>query len=171
MPRTTRRRALAAALLACALAGGTAGCGDDDGGPRRVGTLLDRTDDEGHRYREIPDRDAPEVGVTVQPDRDPARGWDVRLRVRHFRLSPAGTGAHAVHGRGYVRLYLDGHPLARLGAPVHRLAQDRIGRGTHQVTVRLYADDDTVWAVGGRAVEATADLTSSGPGTTPSPVG
>lgn len=162
MPRTPPGRAAATALLVCALLTGLAGCGADDGGPRQVGKVLDRTDEEGHHFREIPPEGAPEVGVTVEPDADPADGWDVRIRVRDFRLSPADAPARAVHGRGYAQLYLDGHRLARLHSLDHRVPGERIGRGTHQLTARLYADDHTVWAVEGEPVEATADLTASG---------
>ncbi|MET9495984.1 hypothetical protein [Streptomyces sp. NPDC006552] len=161
MSRTPCARATAA-LLACAVLTGLAGCGGDADRPRRAGTLLDRTDDEGHRYRQVRGEGAPEVAVVVQPDADPARGWYLRVRVRHFRLSPAGTPAVAVRGRGYVQLSLDGHRLSRLRGAAYRLPAARLSRGTHHVTARLHADDHTVWAVEGKPVEATADLTASG---------
>ncbi|MBO1331932.1 hypothetical protein [Streptomyces sp. VRA16 Mangrove soil] len=170
MPRTSPARALAATLLTCALLTGLAGCGDDDGGPRHVGTVLDKTDAEGRHLRQIPGKDAPDVGLVVQPDPGPDGGWDIRIRVRNFRLSPRGTEARAVHGRGYVQLYLDGRRLTLLRAVDYRLPGDRVTRGTHKVTARLYADDRTVWAVEGEPVEATADLTASGAETaSPSP--
>ncbi|GAA2309850.1 hypothetical protein OKJ48_16805 [Streptomyces kunmingensis] len=168
MSRTPRVRATAA-LLACAVLTGLAGCGGDAEGPREVGKVLERTDDEGRRFREVPGKDAPEIGIVVQPDADPSGGWDLRIRVRHFRLSPAGTPADAVHGRGYAQLYLDGRRLAQLRVTDHRLSATRVTRGTHQVTARLYADDHTVWAVDGEPVEATADLTASGTETAPPP--
>ncbi|MYW69682.1 hypothetical protein GTY65_37305 [Streptomyces sp. SID8379] len=170
MPWTSSARNLAATLLACALLTGLAGCGDDDGGPRQVGKVLETSDGEGRHYRQIPAEDAPEVGLTVQPDPGPEGGWDIRVRVEHFRFSPEGTPVRAVHGRGYVRLYLDGKRLARLHVVDYRLSGARVSRGTHKVTARLYADDHTVWAVEGEPVEATADLTASGADTaTPSP--
>ncbi|WP_372352142.1 hypothetical protein [Streptomyces sp. KL116D] len=171
MLRTPPGRRIAAALLACALVTGLAGCGSDDGGPRQVGTVLDRTDDEGHRFRQIPEEDAPEVGVVVTPDGSRDGGWDIRIRVRHFRLSPAGTPSRAEHGRGYARLYLDGRRLAVLRATGHHLDGRRLSRGTHQLTARLFADDHTVWAVDGTPVEATADLTASGAETASPAVG
>ncbi|WP_306319339.1 MULTISPECIES: hypothetical protein [unclassified Streptomyces] len=163
MPRIPRLRALAAALLTCALLAGGAGCGggDGDGGPRHVGEVLDRTDSEGHHYRRIPEKGAPEVGLIVKPVTGPAGGWDVRIWVRRFRLSPEGTPARAVHGRGYALLYLDGRRIARLRAVDHRIPGSRLSRGTHHLTARLYADDHTVWAVAEDPVEATADLTAS----------
>ncbi|MEU6842079.1 hypothetical protein ABZ930_09425 [Streptomyces sp. NPDC046716] len=174
MPRTTPARALAATLLACALLTGLVGCGDDDGGPRRVGKVLDTTDDDGHHFRQVPTEDAPEVGLIVQPDPRPDGGWDIRLRVSNFRFSADDAADRAVHGRGYAQLSLDGTRLTRLHAVDYRLPGTRVSRGTHKVTVRLYADDGTVWAVEGRPVEATADLTASGaetasPSASPSP--
>ncbi|MEV3854649.1 hypothetical protein AB0J38_10025 [Streptomyces sp. NPDC050095] len=168
-PRTPRTRA-AAALLACALLTGLAGCGDDDG-PRHVGKVLEHTDDEGRHYRQISDKNAPEVELVVKADENPADGWDVRVRVRHFRLSPAGTPETAVRGRGTIQLYLDDKLLARLRVVDYRLPGARVSRGTHHLTARLYADDHTVWAVDGKPVEATADLTASGAETAPPGLG
>ncbi|MBG0856491.1 hypothetical protein I2W78_32710 [Streptomyces spinoverrucosus] len=158
-----------AALVACVLLpAGVAGCGTSDAGERKngesppaVGRLLDDTDEAGRPYREVRGEDAPEVGVEVQPDTSGA-GWDVRLTLRDFRLSPAGTARKASPGRGVARLFLDGRPVAELRAPEHRLATGLVPRGTHQVTARLYADDGTVWAVDGEPVESTADITASG---------
>jgi hypothetical protein len=167
-------RGLLAALAVGALLGGSAGC--DAGGTREhgreggtsaspAGTLLDHTDEEGRHYREVDEKDAPQVGVEVQPDPDDS--WSVRLTVRNFRFSPPGSRPVAVTGRGVVQLYLDGHDLARLRTLDYRLPGRLVPRGTHHVTARLYADDDTVWAVDGKPVESTADITASGAGTEP----
>jgi hypothetical protein len=132
-----------------------------------VGSLLEDRDQEGRAYREVARRDAPDVGIEVQPGA--AGGWDVRLAVRNFRFSPAGTAARAVAGHGLAWLYVDGRPVARLRAPEYRLAERLVPRGTHRVTARLHADDGTVWAVDGTPVESAADITASepGPGATP----
>ena len=167
MPWTTpglswTRAALFAAVALCAVLVGAAACGGGDGhAPRQVGQLLETVDEEGHRYRQVDKKDAPEIGVEVTTDT--GSGWDVRLAVSRFTFSPArtATGA-AVAGHGYAQLYLDGRRVARLRAVDYRLPLTRVTRGTHHVTARLYADDRTVWAVAGRPVEATADLTASG---------
>ncbi|MGW3955031.1 hypothetical protein ACWEKM_29775 [Streptomyces sp. NPDC004752] len=93
---------------------------------------------------------------------DAADGWDVRLTVRDFRFPPDGTRERARVGRGLARLFVDGEPVARLRVPRHYLAAPLLAQGTHQVTARLYADDGTVWAVHGKPVESTADVTASG---------
>ncbi|MFE5892565.1 hypothetical protein ACFQ6E_26980 [Streptomyces sp. NPDC056462] len=173
-------RSLLAALAVCVLLlTGSAGCGsgdarqqDADGvSPSPVGKVLDDTDAQGRHFREVGKGDAPEVGIEVQPDPDGGdRGWDVRLRVRNFRFSPAGAPARAVAGRGLAYLYVDDRLVARLRGPDHRLAAELVPRGTHQVTVRLYADDGTVWAVDDGPVESTADITASEAETTLAPV-
>ncbi len=164
--------ALAASVLLCA---GAAGCGSGGargGGaeesPSPVGKVVDRADEEGRPYREVAQGEAPEVGVEVRPDADGS--WDVRLTVRRFRFSPAGTVARPAAGRGLAHLLVDGRLVGRLRTPDYRLPARLVPRGTHHVTARLYADDDTVWAVAGRPVQSTADITASGlaPGATPS---
>ncbi|MFI5659594.1 hypothetical protein [Streptomyces sp. NPDC051684] len=160
MPSFPSLRPAAAALLTCALLAGATGCGES-GDRRPVGEVLSRTDGAGHHYRRIPKEGAPEIGLIVKPQTGPAGGWEVRIWVRRFRLSPHGTPARAVEGRGYARLYLDGRCLARLRTVDYRLPAGRLHRGTHQLTARLYADDDTVWAVANKPLQATADLTAS----------
>jgi len=159
-------RVLLAALAVCLLLGGSAGCGSSRAHERKgevkaspAGKLLDDTDEQGRRYREVDKKGAPEVAVEVQPDADDS--WDVRLTVGNFRFSPAGTRAVPVAGRGFALLYLDGHTIARLRTTDYHLSAELVPRGTHHVTVRLYADDRTVWAVKGKAVESTADITAS----------
>ncbi|MFC9909174.1 hypothetical protein [Streptomyces sp. NPDC059862] len=167
-------RRIPAALAVCVLLlTGSVGCGTSAAGgqkngesPSPVGRILDDTDDEGQPYREVDEERAPEVDIEVQPDAS-GGGWDVRLTVRDFRFSSAGTRPKAVPGQGFARLFLDGRPVARLRTPEYRLAAGLVPRGTHQVTARLYADDGTVWAVDGEPVECTADITASG--TEPAP--
>ncbi|WP_328870277.1 hypothetical protein OHT76_09300 [Streptomyces sp. NBC_00287] len=172
-------RALLAALAVCVLLlTGSVGCGSGGTQEQRngesvspVGELLDDADEEGRLYREVDKDEAPEVGIEVQPNSDDS--WDVRLTVRGFRFSPAGTKEMPVAGQGLAHLYLDGRLIARLRAPEHRLPAELVPRGTHHVTARLYADDGTVWAVDGEPIESTADITASeagsaAPGASPS---
>ncbi|MFF1656441.1 nuclear transport factor 2 family protein [Streptomyces sp. NPDC058255] len=163
-------RGLLAALAFCALLGVSAGCGTGDAHERRdeisaspVGKVLDETDEEGRHFREVDKKRAPEVEVEVQPDAAPGSGgsWDVTLTVHNFRFSRPGTPSAAVAGRGTAHLYLDGRTIARLRTAEYHLAGRLVPRGTHHVTARLYADDGTVWAVHGKPVESTADITAS----------
>ncbi|MEU3412207.1 hypothetical protein [Streptomyces sp. NPDC006658] len=135
--------------------------------PSPVGKVLDTTDETGRNLREVPARNAPAVAVEVTPD--PAGGWDVRLDLRHFRCSAPDARPAAVLGRGVVDLLVDGRRVARLHTPTHHLAAGRVPHGTHQITARLYADDGTVWAVHGKPIENTADITVSDAETTEHP--
>ncbi|MFD5339944.1 hypothetical protein [Streptomyces hawaiiensis] len=164
---TWTRRPLAALALCVLLLAGSAGCGSGDArkgdaSPTPVGKILEDRDHEGRPYRDVGQEGAPDVGIEVQPGT--AGGWDVRLTVRNFRFSPAGAAARPVAGRGLARLFVDGRPVARLRAPAYRLDARLVPRGTHRLTARLYADDGTVWAVDGKPVESTADITASEPG-------
>ncbi|KUO11123.1 hypothetical protein [Streptomyces sp. DSM 15324] len=168
------KRAAVVALTLCVLPlAGAVGCGSGDArergtvvSPSPVGKVLDDTDDDGRHYREVDKKGAPRVGVEVQPDSDGS--WDVRLRLTDFRLSPSGARAGAVTGRGTARLFVDDQPVAELRTPAYRIPAGYLPHGTHQVTARLYADDGTVWAVDGKPVESTADITVSEPSPAPS---
>ncbi|MBT2423537.1 hypothetical protein J7F01_02185 [Streptomyces sp. ISL-22] len=171
-------RSLLTALAVCVLLlTGSVGCGsrgargqeEDAASPAPAGEVLGDTDADGRHYREVDEGDAPGVGIEVQPDPDGDGSWDVRLTVRDFRFSPAGVRAQAVAGRGLAYLFVDGRLVTRLRTPAHRLPAALVPRGTHQVTVRLHADDGTVWAVDGEPVESTADITASGAEATAAP--
>ncbi|WP_225838338.1 hypothetical protein [Streptomyces sp. NK08204] len=161
------RNSLTALAVCVLLPLGVAGCGTGQAHGRGsavssspVGKVLDDTDETGRHLREVDREDAPEVGVEVTPDS--GGGWDVLLTFRNFRLSPAHAKPRAVPGRGLAYLFLDGHRVARLHTREFHLAGHLVPRGTHHVTARLYADDGTVWAVRGKKVESTADITASG---------
>ncbi|MFF4907035.1 hypothetical protein ACFY2T_19425 [Streptomyces sp. NPDC001260] len=162
-------RGFLAALAVCVLlSAGSVGCGTSDAHEDRngestspVGKVLDDTDQEGRHLREVEKKGAPEVGIEVQPDSGGT--WDVRLSVHHFRFSATDAERRAVAGRGYVRLYVDDRPVTRLRSTAYRLPARLVPRGTHHVTARLYADDGTAWAVKGRPVQSTADITASQP--------
>ncbi|MEU9355935.1 hypothetical protein AB0D65_34300 [Streptomyces griseoloalbus] len=170
------RSLIIAPAVCVALLAGSAGCDSraarrqDGVSPTPVGRLLDERDEEGRPYREVDEKDAPQVGVEVVPDSD--GGWDVRLRVRNFRFSPDGAGRRAVPGRGLAHLEVNGHRVALLRTPEYHLSGRLVPRGTHHVTARLYADDGSVWAVDGEPVESTADITVSErePGAEPSAI-
>ncbi|MFD8814775.1 hypothetical protein ACFV23_25605 [Streptomyces sp. NPDC059627] len=160
-------RGLPGALAVCVLllvAAAGCGTGETHGrgaeSPSPVGKILDHTDEGGRHYRELDKKQAPEVDTVVTPDA--AGGWDVRLDVRRFRFSPAATAAKAVAGRGLAYLFVDGGLVTRLRTPTFHLPAGLVPHGTHHITARLYADDGTVWAVHGKPVESTADVTASG---------
>ncbi|MFI2434036.1 hypothetical protein [Streptomyces sp. NPDC018693] len=163
------RGSLAALVVCVLLLTGSASCGSSDAqrgadspSVTPVGELLDQTDEEGRRYREVDGKAVPEVGIEVTPDTSDG-SWAVRLTLRHFTLSPEGTGESAAAGRGIARLFVDEQAVADLRTPEYRIPVGFLPKGTHHVTVRLYADDGTVWAIDGKPVESTADITASEP--------
>ncbi|WP_330334948.1 cupredoxin domain-containing protein [Streptomyces sp. NBC_00536] len=161
-----------AALFLLAVAG-TAGCGGratthhkpgttHQQASGSVGTLLDTQDEAGHRLRQVPAKGAPEVKLALRPDSED--GWNLQLEVGNFRFTPDSVGGAALAGGGHAHLLLDGRKLARLYGPWYHLSATQVPEGAHTLTVRLYADDHTAWAVEGKPVEATAQLTAPAPG-------
>ncbi|MFJ7156866.1 hypothetical protein ACIQUQ_18205 [Streptomyces sp. NPDC101118] len=127
-----------------------------------AGTLLAAQDGQGHRLRQVGADGAPEVQLSVRPDTED--GWNLQLTVRNFRFTPDSTGGGAVLGGGHAHLLLDGRKLARLYGPWHHLSAAQVPAGGHTLTVRLYADDHTAWAVAGKPVESSTTLTATGAG-------
>ncbi|GHG19498.1 hypothetical protein GCM10017667_63000 [Streptomyces filamentosus] len=167
VPRRARRRrtaplaaaALAAVLLLAAGCGGRAtthhkpGTGHEQA-TGNGGTLLAARDESGHRLRELPAADAPSVRAEARPDTE--GGWNVHLTVERFRFTPESTGGGALAGRGHARLLVDGREAARAYGPWFHVPS-----GARTLTVRLYADDHTVWATAGAPVQTTLTLTPS----------
>ncbi|MFB7371025.1 hypothetical protein ACFC0D_14415 [Streptomyces sp. NPDC056222] len=120
------------------------------------GTLLPAKDEAGHRLREVPAAGAPAVRADARPDTE--GGWNVHLTVERFRFTPESVGGAAIPGRGHARLLVDGKEAGRVYGPWHHIPP-----GARTVTVRLHADDHTVWAVAGRPIEATVPLTGAAP--------
>ncbi|MEU2505589.1 hypothetical protein ABZ621_12835 [Streptomyces sp. NPDC007863] len=175
-PAPRRRTApLAAAGLAAVLLL-AAGCGDrptthhkpgtgHEQATGAAGTLLAARDDSGHRLRDLPAADAPAVRAEAHPDTE--GGWNVHLTVERFRFTPESTGGAALTGRGHARLLVDGRETARAYGPWLHLPP-----GARTLTVRLHADDHTVWSVSGTPVQTTLTLAFPAPSTpsaTPSP--
>ncbi|MFD7715541.1 hypothetical protein [Streptomyces sp. NPDC059814] len=168
----TGRRAALSVLTAAALVLGAGACGgratthhkpgtSHEQATGSVGRLLSSDDGSGHRLRQVDAKGAPEVTVAVRPDSED--GWNVHLSVRNFRFTPDSVGGGALLGRGHARLFLDGHPLARVYGTWFHLSESLLrgaGGGT-ELTARLYADDHTAWAVGSTPVQATAALTAT----------
>ncbi|MFD6378652.1 hypothetical protein ACFWFS_17125 [Streptomyces albidoflavus] len=161
--RAARRTAALAAVLLLA-----AGCGGRPTTHHKPGTsheeatagagrLLAEKDAAGHRYRELPPGQDPSVRLAARPDSED--GWNLHLTLGRFRLTPDSTGSGAVPGRGHARLLVDGKETARLYGTWHHLpAAGLPGPGPHRLTVRLHADDHTVWVRDGRPVQATHTL-------------
>lgn len=171
----TRPRGAAAPLLSLALALAAtlslAGCGgratthhkpgtSHQEATGSSGTLLPARDEGDHQLREVPAATAPTVRVEARPDTE--GGWNVHLTVERFRFSPESVGGAALPGRGHARLLVDGRETARLYG-----AWGYVPPGARTLTVRLHADDHTVWAVAGAPVQATLRLDGAPAGSAP----
>ncbi|MFG2667162.1 hypothetical protein ACGFY6_23335 [Streptomyces sp. NPDC048387] len=172
-PRRSARTTALVALLLLLTGGAATGCGGratthhkpgttHEQATGDTGTLLDTPDGSGHRLREVPAQGAPQVRLTVRPDSED--GWNLQLAVTGFRFTPDSTGGAALPGAGHAHLDLDGHMLARLYGPWFHLPAAQVPPGPHTLTVRLYADDHTAWAVAGKPVETAVQLTAGPPG-------
>ncbi|MGR4884499.1 hypothetical protein ACIPUC_34530 [Streptomyces sp. LARHCF249] len=158
-----------ALLLACAAVTGCGGRATTHHKPGtsheqasgNTGTLLTTDDGAGHRLREVPAGGAPEVRLTARPDSED--GWNLQLAVKNFRFTPDSAGGAALPGAGHAHLELDGRKLARLYGPWFHLSAAQVPEGSHTLTVRLYADDHTAWAVSGKPVEGATQLTATAP--------
>ncbi|MGW6537072.1 hypothetical protein ACWGBV_04210 [Streptomyces sp. NPDC055051] len=120
------------------------------------GTVLADRDESGHRLRELLPAEAPSVRAEARPDSE--GGWNVHLTVERFRFTPESTGGGALTGRGHARLLVDGREAARAYGPWFHLPP-----GARTLTVRLHADDHSVWAVAGEPVQTTLALTPTPP--------
>ncbi|MFD0342752.1 hypothetical protein ACFVH0_29425 [Streptomyces sp. NPDC127117] len=137
-----------------------------------VGRLLTADDGSGNRLRQVDAEGAPSVTVAVRPDSED--GWNVHLSVRNFRFTPDSVGGAALLGRGHARLFLDGHPLARVYGSWYHLPASLVrgaGKGGTELTARLYADDHTAWAVNSAPVQATTSLSTAPSGAATAPEG
>ncbi|WP_432066310.1 hypothetical protein [Streptomyces sp. C10-9-1] len=127
-----------------------------------AGTLLPAKGKSRHeRLRQVPAKDAPAVTVTVRADTHD--GWNIRLDVQRFRFSPDSVGGAAVLGSGHARLLLDGAEVARVYGDRHHLPSADVPAGSQMLTVRLHADDHTVWALDGEPVQDSVPLSGTAP--------
>ncbi|MFG3190373.1 cupredoxin domain-containing protein [Streptomyces omiyaensis] len=151
--------AVAAVLLLAAGCGGRAtthhkpGTGHEQAAGSH-GTLLAARDESGHRLRDLPAAEAPAVRAEARPDTE--GGWNVHLTVERFRFTPESTGGGALTGRGHARVLVDGREAARAYGPWFH-----VPAGARTLTVRLHADDHTVWATAGEPVQTTVPLAPS----------
>lgn len=94
--------------------------------------------------------DAPAPGVALSVAPDPASGWNLRVRVSHFRFAPENASGAHVPGEGHAHLYVNGVKRARLyGEWLHL---DRLPEGSTAIEVGLYSNDHRPLHVDGEPV-------------------
>jgi hypothetical protein len=122
------------------------------------GQVLSTKSPDGHKLRQVPVEQAPTV--TLEVTEDPSSGWNVHVVTVDFQFAPQRLGELRPQ-EGHAHLFLDGEKIARLYAPWYHLSDSEVPTGEHELSVSLNANDHTVWAVDGEAVEATATVTGS----------
>lgn len=154
--RTPARCAALVAGAALALAAGCAG-GSNQTGPGDAGSAGKSIGSGDHHLRQVPADQAPRLQLEVRED--PHGGWNLHLVTDRFRFTPAQANKKPTPNTGHARLYVDGDKLTRLYGPWYYLSPDMVATGKHTLRVELNANDHSVWAVKGEAVEARARIT------------
>ncbi len=93
----------------------------------------------------------PTLALEVIPD--PAGGWTLHAVPTNFRLAPENVSTDHVDGEGHMHLYIDGEKVTRLYGDWLQLPA--LAPGHHDIRVELSANDHSVVAVDGVAVDAT----------------
>ena len=120
-----------------------------------VGTKLRTGDGFGNRLREAPAAARP--GVALRVVADPAGGWTVQAATTGFGWAPTEVNTPAKAARGHAHLYAGKRKVARTYASWSFLSAGAAEPGD-VLTVVLYANDHTAWAVRGKAVSAQVVL-------------
>lgn len=120
-----------------------------------VGTVLTVGDGHGHLMREAPDQAQPSVRLRAKAD--PAGGWTLQVITSGFGWTPEQVNTSADAGTGHAHLYVGGRKVARIYGEWVFLPATQAQPGD-TLSVILYADDHSAWAVGGKPVQADVVL-------------
>ena len=120
--------------------------------------MEDNHHDTGHSHGmlyEVDATNAPSVEFTVEEDAK--SGWNITLETSNFTFTPESVNGENVPGEGHAHLYVDGEKVARLYGP--NFHYDKSFDGSKEFRIELNANDHSVYAVDGDAVEATQIIT------------
>ncbi|NJK39390.1 MAG: hypothetical protein HC835_18165 [Oscillatoriales cyanobacterium RM2_1_1] len=115
----------------------------------------------GHSPMEIPDgQPIPQVDLVVHPDS--IRGWNLEMRLTHFKLAPEHVNQEATLGEGHAHLYINGEKVTRIYGNWYYLSDLKPGR--HQIRVGLTTNDHRDLVHQGQPIEdmEVIEVTSSG---------
>lgn len=158
--RTPARLPLAA-VAALAL---TAGCASGShqqnhpGAATSTGPPNHGSASEHHQLRQVPQEQDPQVRLKVAKDAE--SGWNLHLITKRFRFSPKDVNQQVEPHTGHAHLYVDGEKLTRLYGPWYYLPPETVPEGEHTLTVKLNANDHSAWAVNGKPVSDSVQVTS-----------
>lgn len=108
-----------------------------------------------HGKLEIPNgQPVPTVQLVVHPDAK--RGWNLEVRVTHFRFAPERVNTTSSPTEGHAHLYIDGKKVTRLYGAWYYL--EALPPGNHQLKVALNANGHEALFFQGKPIEATATI-------------
>lgn len=108
-----------------------------------------------HGLLEVDANKVPEVSLEVRKDK--VSGWNITVGTKNFTFSPESVNGPAVQNQGHAHLYVDGKKVGRLYGSHFHLADEPAGHFVVKVT--LNADDHSVFALDGNAIQATKMVT------------
>lgn len=154
------RLVLAAAAAVSLIAGcaSSANQQPNPGGTASTGKL--RAGPGHHKLRQIPAKHAPRLRLNVANDAE--SGWNLHLITKRFQFTPAQVNQQVKPQAGHAHVYVDGKKLTRIYGPWFYLSPDMLPKGEHTLTVKLTANDHSLWAVKGDPIAASAKVTNTG---------
>ena len=96
-------------------------------------------------------------GVELEVIKDGSSGWNVEVKTQNFAFTPEDVNRDPIEGTGHGHIFVNGEKQARLYGPHFHLSDLPAGR--HVVTVTLNANSHDTWAVNGREVSASVEIT------------
>ncbi|MFZ9738633.1 MAG: hypothetical protein ACO3EZ_11550 [Prochlorotrichaceae cyanobacterium] len=112
--------------------------------------------EHGHSMIEIPEGAmVPEVELQVYPDT--IKGWNLEVKVTHFRFAPESVNQPSDWNEGHAHLYVNGIKITRLYDRWYYLSELPVG--DNEVTVTLNTNDHKDLWHNGKAIGATVQVT------------
>lgn len=121
----------------------------DDMMMRMSGTMHDH-----NALFEMDSASAPTVDLTLIPLMDGS--YNIQVMTGNFTFTPALVDQAPVAGEGHAHLYIDGVKVARLYGEWHHLPS--LPEAAEAVSVTLYANDHSAFAVDGSPVSASVSV-------------
>lgn len=104
-----------------------------------------------HALYEHEDHDTlPTLSLHVKQDKK--SGWNLELETTNFTFAPEDANKENELGHGHAHLYINGEKIARLYSPYYHIADLH---SDDEVRVTLNANDHSLYAHDGEAIEAT----------------
>lgn len=121
----------------------------------QMSEMMDNTAHSHSSKYEVDSEGAPKVELVVSEDAK--SGYNVKVIATDFTFTPENVNGDNVIGEGHAHLYVDGVKVARLYSPYFHY--DGSFEGTKSFRVTLNANDHSEYAVDGKVIESTVQVT------------